>query len=78
VSEPRVTVRFCTWCKEICIRGHRRPADSVILYVYGEERKAFWNGAELIVADGICEQCRAEQFPETVKKGATNDPSSPL
>lgn len=77
MSTAGITVRFCTWCKEISVRGHKRPTDCVIVYVYGEERKAFWNGAELIVADGICEQCRAKEFPETVK-GATNDPSSPL
>lgn len=64
-------VRFCTWCKEICVRGQQRPTDAVIVYMYGEDRKAFWNGHELMVADGICEKCRAEKFPETVQKGKT-------
>lgn len=63
-------VRFCTWCKEICIRPSMiRTEDSMIVYVYGEDRKAFWNGRELVVGDGICEKCRSEKFPETIEKG---------
>jgi hypothetical protein len=65
-------VRFCTWCKEICIRPNVIcREDSIIVYIYGEERKAFWNGRELMVGDGICEKCHAERFPETVQKGKT-------
>jgi hypothetical protein len=65
-------VRFCTYCKEIAIRPTAiRAADAMIVYIYGEDRKAFWNGHELIVADGICEQCREKKFPETVQKGKT-------
>lgn len=65
-------VRFCSWCKEIVIRPKAvRAEDALILYVYGQERKALWNGREVLIADGICEQCRAKEFPETLKKGTT-------
>ena len=64
-------VRFCTWCKEVCIRpAVIRGEDAIILYIYGEDRRAFWNGRELVVADGICEKCRAEKFSEFPKKGS--------
>jgi hypothetical protein len=65
-------VRFCTWCKEFCIRPSSvRAEDALILYVYGEERRAFWNSREVIVADGICERCRAEKFPDTLERKTT-------
>lgn len=74
-----LTVRFCTWCKEICVRGSRRPTDAVMISVYGDERKAFLNGRELIIADGICELCRAEKFSEfPVKTPAVATPAETI
>lgn len=67
VSPRGVVVRFCSWCKEISIRGERRASDVIVIYLHGEETRAFWNGKVLLVQDGICEKCRAEKFPETVK-----------
>jgi hypothetical protein len=65
-------VRFCTWCNEVCIRPSViRAEDSIIVYIYGGEHKAFWNGREVMVGDGICEKCRAERFPETVARAAS-------
>jgi hypothetical protein len=60
-------VRYCTYCKEVCVRGAHRPLDAILVYIYGDDRRAFWNGRDLIIQDGICERCRAEKFPETVK-----------
>ena len=71
VPEQRPAVRFCAWCKEICVRPKAiRFEDALLIYIHGGERKAFWNGRELLVGDGICETCRAQQFPES-KKGKT-------
>jgi len=70
-------IRFCTWCKEICFRpAGMRPTDAMIIYVYGDERRAFWNGRELLVADGICEICRAKHFPESPVKTAGATPAT--
>lgn len=72
-------VRFCTWCKEICFRPPgMRQTDSILISVFGSERRAFWNGREIIVADGICEKCRAEKFaeyPVPVKGTPENQPA---
>jgi hypothetical protein len=60
-------VRKCSWCKEIAVRGAWRDSDTIIVYIFGQEQKVIFNGKYLIVQDGICEKCRAEKFPETVK-----------
>jgi len=65
-------VRFCAWCKEICVRPKAmRFEDALLIYLHGGERKAFWNGRELLVGDGICEKCRAEQFPESMSRASS-------
>jgi hypothetical protein len=66
-SQRDPVARFCSWCNEIAIRGQQRANDIIVLYVHGAERRAFWNGKVLLVQDGICERCRREKFPETVK-----------
>ena len=77
-TESRLpVVRFCSWCKEICYRpAGMRPTDALIIYAYGDERRAFWNGRELVVADGICEKCRAEKFPEFPIQAAGATPAA--
>lgn len=70
-------VRFCTWCKEICVRGQQRPTDGLIVYIYGEDRRALWNGRDLIIQDGICEKCRAEKFPETLHRESKSESAAP-
>lgn len=62
-------IRFCTWCKEVCIRG-QRSEDFLTVWVSGSVVKAMLNGNEIIVGDGICEACRQKNFPETVKSDA--------
>src|SRR5579864_2818928 len=42
-AERNPVVRFCSWCKEICFRpAGMRPTDALIIYAYGDERRAFW------------------------------------
>jgi len=72
LSEQRPAVRYCTWCKEICIRPKAVPAkeglqDALIVFIYGDERKVYWNGHEVLIGDGICEICRAREYPESRK-----------
>lgn len=61
-------VRFCTWCKEVCVRD-QQPKDFITVYICGEMVKVLLNGREIIAGDGICEACRQKHFPETVKSG---------
>jgi hypothetical protein len=76
-QERNTVVRFCTWCKEICFRpAGMRPTDALIIYAYGNERHAFWNGLELTIADGICEKCRADKFSEFPIKPAAAAPAA--
>jgi hypothetical protein len=65
-------VRFCTWCKQIDIRGARRENDVILLYIHGNEQRAFWNGRAAIIQDGICEACAVElrATGRVSKKGA--------
>jgi hypothetical protein len=71
-ASPRGSVvRFCTWCKEVCIRGQRQD-DFLTVWVSGNIVKAMVNGHEIIVGDGICPACRLKEFPETVKSKEEN------
>jgi hypothetical protein len=56
-------VRFCSWCKEIAVRGAYRDEDSLIVIVHHGERRAVLNGKDLIIQDGICEKCRPSLWP---------------
>ena len=72
-ERARTNLRFCNWCKDLTIiAGQQREDDILLLYLHGQEVRAFWNGKSLIVPDGICERCRKEKFPETVRKESSD------
>ena len=60
-------MRFCTWCKTVTIFPGQ-PDDYLNVLIGYNRRMAILNGHSLIIQDGICEKCRAEKFPETVKR----------
>lgn len=65
-ASPRV--RACSWCKAVTVfAAEQRAEDVIVLYVQGTDARAMWRGKPILVQDGICEGCRAEKFPETVK-----------
>ena len=57
-------VRFCTWCKAITLRAGYRDSDLVMILVQPKGKRMAWiNGAEVLIQDGICEECSAKEFP---------------
>jgi hypothetical protein len=60
-------VRFCTYCKVTTIFPGRAD-DHISVFIGGDTRVAAVNAEAVIIQDGICEPCRAEKFPETVKR----------
>ena len=61
-------VRFCAWCKQMHIRLKALDAkDELTVSAHGETRRAYLNGRELLIGDGICEICRAREYPESMK-----------
>ena len=50
-------VRWCCWCKQTGIRNVRQT-DLVMVVIQNGERKAYLQGAEIVIQDGICENCK--------------------
>jgi hypothetical protein len=67
--QPRSGARvvFCTWCKTVTIFPGKDDDYLYVAVAYGA-RIARLNGQPITIQDGICEGCRAEKFPETVKR----------
>lgn len=63
---------MCAWCPSIHImKIQRRESDVILAVQQGRRLLIFRNGAELKVSDGICKDCQAKHFPETVKRKET-------
>jgi hypothetical protein len=66
-------IRFCTWCKQIDVRGTRRDTDVISIIIAGKIILATWNGKTVMVQDGICEACA-----DCLKNGRVIDGSTTL
>jgi len=62
-------VRLCKWCNSVTINPNgQRETDALCVVIVGQTKSVHAHGmhGDLLVQDGICEKCRAEQFPETL------------
>lgn len=64
---------YCCWCKNIVVPT---PGVSgcVVLFLDDDIRHAYFNGAGVDIADGICEGCKNKLLSEEqTKKVVTHD-----
>jgi len=55
----------CTYCKKIIVE---LPVPDSVVTLFPEFHRAYVNGLPTIIADGICDHCRATKFSEFPKK----------
>jgi len=62
-------VTVCGWCAEVNIlKLQRRAADVILIFQQGKRLAISRNGIPLKISHSMCDKCRAEKFPETVKR----------
>ena len=67
-AESEIAV-ICAWCPGIhVLKLQRRDSDVVLIFQQGKRIAISRNGIPLQVSHSMCEKCRAEKFPETVKR----------
>jgi hypothetical protein len=63
---------FCAWCKKIMIDvADVREVSSITLFP--KDNLALVNGFRVLIADGMCQGCRATKFGDVPKKVVTHD-----